>query len=52
MPHDFVIEKDGERLEGTDLLSNDSTEITVELEPGDYTYICTPHEAAGTLTVT
>jgi len=55
MPHDFVIEKDGKRLDGTDLLSNESAEITVELDPGDYTYICTPHESAGmtgTLTVT
>jgi alcohol dehydrogenase (cytochrome c) len=55
MPHDFVIEMNGKRLESTDLISNDSAEITLELEPGDYTYICTPHEAAGmtgTLTVT
>jgi alcohol dehydrogenase (cytochrome c) len=55
MAHDFVIKKDGERLAGTDLISNESAEVTVELEPGDYTYICTPHESAGmtgTLTVT
>ena len=53
-PHDFVIEKDGERLAGTELISNDSAEISVELEPGEYTFICTPHESAGmtgTLTV-
>jgi plastocyanin len=53
-PHDFVIRKDGERVGGTDLLSNESAEVTVELEPGQYTYVCTPHESAGmtgTLTV-
>jgi outer membrane protein assembly factor BamB/plastocyanin len=53
--HDFVIEKDGERIGGTELISNDSAEVTVTLEPGEYTYICTPHESAGmtgTLTVT
>jgi outer membrane protein assembly factor BamB/plastocyanin len=54
-PHDFVIEKDGERVAGTDLISNDSAEVTVELATGQYTFICTPHESAGmtgTLTVT
>jgi outer membrane protein assembly factor BamB/plastocyanin len=54
MPHDFVITKEGERIGGTELVSNESAELTIELEPGQYTYICTPHEAAGmtgTLTV-
>lgn len=54
MPHDFVIVKDGERLAGTDLISDNSAELTIELAAGQYTYICTPHEAAGmtgTLTV-
>lgn len=54
-PHDFVIRRDGERVGGTELVSNDSAEFTVELDPGEYSYICTPHEAAGmtgTLTVT
>jgi outer membrane protein assembly factor BamB len=55
MGHDFVIEKNGERIAGTKLISNDSAEVTVNLEPGEYRYICTPHESAGmtgTLTVT
>jgi outer membrane protein assembly factor BamB/plastocyanin len=55
MGHDFVIEKNGERIAGTKLISNDSAEVTVTLEPGEYRYICTPHESAGmtgTLTVT
>ena len=54
-PHDFVIRKDGERIGGTELISEESAEVTVELEPGEYTYVCTPHESAGmtgTLTVT
>ena len=54
MAHDFVIERDGERIGGTALISNESAELTVELEPGEYTYYCTPHRAAGmtgTLTV-
>jgi plastocyanin len=53
-PHDFVIERDDEQLAGTDLITNDSAEITVELQPGEYTFLCTPHESAGmtgTLTV-
>lgn len=53
--HDFVIENDGgERIGGTDLISSDSAEITVDLAPGTYTYFCTPHRSAGmmgTLTV-
>ncbi len=55
MPHDFVVVKDGERVGGTELISNESADVTLELEPGEYTYICTPHESAGmtgTLTVT
>jgi plastocyanin len=55
MGHDFVIEKNGERIAGTKLISNDSAEVTVNLEPGAYRYVCTPHESAGmtgTLTVT
>jgi plastocyanin len=54
MPHDFVIEKDGERVAGTELISEESAQLTVELEAGGYTFICTPHESAGmtgTLTV-
>ena len=46
-PHDFVIEKDGERVAGTELISNESAELTVELEAGEYTFFCTPHESAG-----
>lgn len=54
IPHDFVIRKGSERIGGTELVSNASAEITVELEPGRYSFICTPHESAGmtgTLTV-
>ncbi len=52
--HDFVIEKDGERVAGTELISNESAEATGELKAGRYTFFCTPHESAGmtgTLTV-
>ena len=53
-PHDFVIERNGERIAGTDLISNDSQDVTADLDAGEYTFICTPHESAGmtgTLTV-
>jgi outer membrane protein assembly factor BamB/plastocyanin len=55
MPHDFVIEQDDQRIGGTELISNESAELTVELERGEYTFYCTPHRGAGmtgTLTVT
>ena len=54
VPHDFVIAENGERIAGTDLISNDSAELQVELEAGEYSFLCTPHESAGmtgTLTV-
>ena len=40
IPHDFKIEKDGEDVGGTDPVTGDSTEATVELEAGTYTYYC------------
>jgi len=46
--------RDGERVGGSALISNESAVLTVELEPGEYTYYSTPHRAAGmtgTLTV-
>jgi len=54
VPHDFVVVRNGERVAGTELVSNDSTELQVELEAGEYSFICTPHQSAGmtgTLTV-
>lgn len=56
VPHNVAIEKDGETLEEGELISGgEVSEVTVELEPGEYTYYCTPHKEAGmtgTLTVT
>ena len=46
-PHDFVIEKDGRRIGGTELVSNESADLAVELEAGEYTFFCTPHRSAG-----
>ena len=55
--HNVAIEsEDGEELEVGDLVGADeSSEITVDLEPGTYTYFCSPHKSSGmtgTLTVT
>ena len=47
MAHDFVIEKDGERIGGTEFISNESAEVTVELEAGEYTFYCTPQSPRG-----
>lgn len=44
----------GLRVAGTELISNESAEVTGELKAGRYTFFCTPHESAGmtgTLTV-
>lgn len=56
-PHDFTIEdSSGLEIAGTEVISGDSTELTVDLEAGDYTFFCTigghrPAGMEGTLTV-
>jgi plastocyanin len=57
LSHDVCIESpDGEEVGCSDLISEDSTELTEELQPGDYTFYCSVagHREAGmegTLTV-
>lgn len=55
--HNIAIENaDGEELAAGDLVGKDeSSTLTVDLEPGTYTYFCSPHKSSGmtgTLTVT
>ncbi len=55
--HNIAIENaDGEELAAGELVGKDATStITVDLEPGTYTYFCSPHKSSGmtgTLTVT
>jgi uncharacterized cupredoxin-like copper-binding protein len=39
--HDFCIEdSNGNQVGCSDLISNDSTVLTVDLKPGTYTYYC------------
>jgi plastocyanin len=50
IPHNVALDE-----EVGEIVAEDVSEITVELEPGTYTYVCTPHAGAGmegTLTVT
>lgn len=54
--HDVAIEKDGEELAKSALVTEGKTSVTAELEPGTYTFLCTVpgHAEAGmegTLTV-
>jgi plastocyanin len=54
--HDVAIEKDGEELGVSETITEGKTSVTVDLEPGDYTFLCTVpgHAEAGmegTLTV-
>jgi plastocyanin len=54
--HDVAIEKDGEELAKSALVTEGKTSVTADLEPGDYTFLCTVpgHAEAGmegTLTV-
>jgi uncharacterized cupredoxin-like copper-binding protein len=41
VPHDFVIEDaQGNDVARTDVITNDSDSVTVDLEPGEYTFYC------------
>lgn len=55
MGHNFAIRIDGEVTDRTAIISDDVVELTVELEPGEYEFICEPHVnlgMSGTLIVT
>lgn len=56
IPHNVALKtEDGETLGEGELVSKGGeSEVTADLEPGTYTYYCSPHESAGmvgTLTV-
>ncbi|HEV2790012.1 MAG TPA: plastocyanin/azurin family copper-binding protein [Solirubrobacterales bacterium] len=56
VPHNVVIEKDGEELAGTDVITESKESASADLEAGSYTFVCTVpgHEdlgMVGTLTV-
>lgn len=56
IPHNVALEsEDGETLgEGEIVGQGETSEVTADLEPGTYTYYCSPHKGAGmtgTLTV-
>ena len=40
IPHDFKIEKDGEDVGGTEVVTKSEEEVNVDLEPGTYTFYC------------
>jgi outer membrane protein assembly factor BamB/plastocyanin len=46
--HDFTIfDSNDEKVGGTSLISEGSEDLEVELAPGTYRFVCTPHEGAG-----
>jgi plastocyanin len=56
VPHDVVVERDGEDLGETEQITDSTASTSVELQPGEYTYYCSVpgHREAGmegTLTV-
>jgi plastocyanin len=56
--HDFIVERDGKKVAGTEILSpGDSASLSVDLEPGEYVVYCSVgnHRGMGmetTVTVT
>lgn len=56
VPHSIAIETQGQAIEESDTVTDDTTEVSAELAPGQFTYFCTVpgHREAGmegTLTV-
>jgi plastocyanin len=49
IPHDVKIERDGEEVGGTDVVTGGTADTTVTLEAGDYTFFCSVpgHRQAG-----
>ncbi len=49
IPHDFNIERDGEHIAGTEVITGSQETLTVELEPGRYVFYCSvdQHREAG-----
>ena len=49
VPHDFNIEQDGEKIAGTEVITQGQETLTVELKPGRYVYYCSvgAHRPAG-----
>jgi plastocyanin len=49
IPHNVVIEKDGEELAGFEPIAEGEEAVSAELEPGTYTFLCTVpgHAQAG-----
>jgi plastocyanin len=49
LPHDVKIEGNGVEDEGTDPITGSSTSVTLDLQPGTYTFFCSVdgHRAAG-----
>jgi plastocyanin len=48
-PHDVKLEGPGVNGEGTDKITGSSTSVTLDLQPGEYTFYCSVdgHRAAG-----
>jgi len=40
LEHDVTIEQDGEEIAKSDLVSEGTTEVSADLEPGEYTFYC------------
>jgi plastocyanin len=49
LPHDVKLEGPGVNGEGTDQITGSSTSVTLDLQPGEYTFYCSVdgHRAAG-----
>ncbi|HSI80612.1 MAG TPA: plastocyanin/azurin family copper-binding protein [Solirubrobacterales bacterium] len=50
VPHDFIVEDaDENEIGGTDVITDDSASVTLDLEAGDYTFFCSVpgHREAG-----
>jgi len=49
VPHDVTIEQGGRKIAGSPVVASDSTSVSADLEPGEYTFYCSvsTHRGAG-----
>ncbi|MCW2960825.1 MAG: hypothetical protein JWM90_1212 [Thermoleophilia bacterium] len=49
IPHNIAVRDGDEITDESELITEDSVDLTVDMEAGEYEFVCTPHVGAGML---